>query len=173
MSPWTVVPDVDGNRLHAAAALASEGTWKIEVMVSAASTATFSIDLPVRGARELLIAATERMNRFTGIREEVDTVERGTRIQSVVDHQVSAHHGSLQPAFATHLSIDDPILVGRETIRGEECFVVAYTTPDESRHRAWISTNGLLLIQHTVANSDRLVVSRFTPADAGALSAER
>lgn len=168
MSPWTVVPDVDSNHLHAVAALGSEGTWKIEVMLSAGSTATFSIDLPARGAHELLVAATERMNRFTSVREDVNTLEHGRRTESLVDHRASAPDGSLQPAFGAHLSIDDPVLVGRETIGGEECFVVAYTTADEGRHRAWISTNGLLLMQHTAATPDRLVVSRFTPGTLGA-----
>jgi len=200
ISPWSVVPAVAGNRYRASASLAPEGKWGIEVSVGNAAgnseTASFALEVPVRGARELLAAAADRMNRLRSAVEDVEMFADGVRTQATFQYQAPDRERWQQtsggdgleitiggnrftrqdrgwvkqavapvqwPTFSVHASSDDPVLIGRESIGDIDCFVVAYVDPsDDSRHRAWIATDGLLLIQHTSAAPGRVVTSRFS-----------
>jgi hypothetical protein len=200
ISPWSVVPAVAGSRYRASASLAPEGKWGIEVSVGNpagnSETASFALEVPVQGARELLAAAADRMNRLRSAVEDVEMFADGVRTHATFQYQAPDRERWQQtsggdgleitiggnrftrqergwvkqavapvqwPTFSVHASSDDPVLIGRESIGDIDCFVVAYLDPsDDSRHRAWIATDGLLLIQHTSAAPGRVVTSRFS-----------
>jgi len=70
------------------------------------------------------------------------------------------------PSYHWLESASDVVLLGRETLDGEECFVVSYVdTRDASRVQVWIGTGTLRVLRRTSAVPGHFHISRFSRFD--------
>ena len=160
ISSWVVAPAARGEHREATVALAPEGRWGLNVEVTtdadALSTASFSLTVPLRGAGELLAAATDRMNALRSVTEETEMVMGGVTSTERSEHRAPLNYRWLESAT-------DVALLGREPIDGDECFVIAYVdTRDGSRVRIWINTGSLYVARLISAVPGHVHTSRFS-----------
>ena len=201
MSPSTITPDKVGAFYRATLPLAPAGSWGISVLVTsgaATEAAAFRIELPLRGAGELLALADERMNALRSAVEDVEIFTDGVRSEQRNEYQAPdrrrrtgdlleittgdrhfMRHGTQWhsqtvepfqwPAFRYAEKASNITVVGRETLNGTECFVVSFEdSADGSRTRLWIATGSFRVLQQMSAAPGRFTVSRFSRYDAGA-----
>ena len=198
LAPSTVTPDLVGTSYHATLALAPAGAWTISVIVTSLrqeDTATFHVTLPLRGARELLVLAEQRMNALRSVAEDVETFAAGERSLQHYEYQAPdlklhraemleitsgdrlyMRHGTAWhaqtvdrfswPSFQLAESARDVTVAGRETVDGSDCVVLSYVNgPDNARTNVWIASETLRIVQQAEMTAEGLVTRRFTNFD--------
>lgn len=198
MSASTVTPDLVGGTYHATLALAPAGDWTISVIVTSTAqedAATFHVTLPLRGARELLVIADQRMNALQSVAEDVETIADGERSSQQYEYQapdLRLHKSEMleitvgdrqfmRHGTAWHVQTTDPFswpafrladnaravaIAGHEAVDGEDCLVVSFVNgTDNSRTNAWIDTDTFRIVQLVSTTSDGLVIRKFSNFD--------
>jgi hypothetical protein len=86
------------------------------------------------------------------------------------------HHGAMWhpessrpfrwPASALADAAQDVVLLGTETLSGQECLVVQFVDSSSGTYqRIWIAANGWHVIQRTVVSMGRTVTTRYSAFD--------
>lgn len=198
MSASTVTPDLVGATYHATLALAPAGVWTITVIVTSTTQedmATFHVTLPLRGARELLALADQRMNALRSVAEETQTLADGKSSLQHYEYQAPdlrlhraemleitagdrhfMRHGTewhvqttepfSWPTFRFAENARDVAVAGHETVDDYDCVVVSFVDgTDNSRSNVWIASDTLRIMQQVTTTPDGLVSRRFSDFD--------
>jgi len=198
MSASTVTPDLVGATYHATLALAPAGDWTITVNVTSTTRedmATFHVTLPLRGARELLALADQRMNALRSVAEEAQTLADGKSSLQHYEYQApdlrlhraemleitAGNRHFMRHGTAWHVQTTDPFswptfrfaenardvaVAGHETVDDFDCMVVSFIDgKDNSRTNLWIASDTFRIMQQVTTTPDGLVTRRFSNFD--------
>jgi len=198
MSASTGTPDLVGTTYHATLALAPAGAWTITVIVTSTTQedmATFHVTLPLRGARELLALAEQRMNALRSVTEETESLANGEGslqhyeyqapdlrlhraetleitagdrqfIRNGTAWQVRISDPFSWPAFRFAENARDIAVAGHESVAGYDCVVVSFVDgTNNSRTNLWLSNDTFRIMQQVTSTRDGLVTRRFSNFD--------